>query len=55
MPNDILPEFRRQRQYVNSILAKNEIDRNDPYNRKLFKRTTRGVYQLNPDLEIIVG
>ena len=55
MPNDILPEFRRQRQYVNSILAKNEIDRNDPYNRKLFKRTTRGVYQLNPNLEIIVG
>jgi hypothetical protein len=55
MPNEILPEFRRQRQYINSILAKNEINRNDPYNRKLFKRTARGVYQLNPDLEIIIG
>ncbi|MDZ7900134.1 MAG: hypothetical protein U5N85_19190 [Arcicella sp.] len=55
MPNEILPQFRRQRQYINSILAKNEIDRNDPYNRKLFKRTTRGVYQLNPELEIIIN
>lgn len=46
MPDDILPPYRRKRQYVNSILAKNEIDRDDKYNRKLFKRISRGCYNL---------
>lgn len=54
-PVSILPEYRQKRQYVNSILSKNEIDRDDPYNKKLFLRLARGVYVLNPDLEISVG
>jgi len=54
-PVSILPEFRQKRHYMNSILSKNEIDRDDPYNRKLFLRIGRGVYVLNPDLEVSVG
>lgn len=54
-PDSILPEFRKKRQYLNSILAKNEIDRADPYNKKLFLRLARGVYVLNPELEVWVG
>jgi len=53
MPESILPEYRRKRQYVNSILAKNEINRNDPYNRLLFKRIYRGIYKLQEDLKLI--
>lgn len=54
-PDTILPAFRKKRQYLNSILSKNEIDRDDPYNKKLFLRVARGVYVLNPDLEILIA
>jgi len=50
MPDEILPLYRRQRSYVNSVLAGHEIDSNHPYNKKLFKRTSRGYYILNPSL-----
>lgn len=53
MPDNILPPYRRKRQYVNSILAKNEVNRDDVYNKKLFKRKSRGCYNLNPDLVLI--
>ncbi len=53
-PNAILPDFRKKRQYLNAILSKNEIDRSDLYNKKLFLRIARGVYVLNPELEIWV-
>lgn len=53
-PDSILPEFRKKRQYLNSILSKNEVDREGLYNKKLFLRITRGKYVLNPDLEIMV-
>ena len=51
----IVKEYRQKRQYNNSILAKNEIERDDPYNKKLFLRIGHGVYILNPDLEIAIG
>ncbi len=51
----ILPEFRRKRQYISSMLSKNEMDRADPYNRQLFQRIERGIYIINPNLEINVG
>lgn len=53
MPESILPAYRRKRQYVNSILAKNEVDRDDKYNRKLFKRVGRGTYNLLDSLEVV--
>lgn len=52
MPSNILPDYRRKRQYINSILAKNEIDRADPYNKKLFIRVSRGCYNIHPDVEL---
>ena len=54
-PDTILPAYRKKRQYLNSILSKNEIERDDPYNKKLFLRIYRGVYVLNPELEILVA
>ena len=51
-PDDVLLPRRKKRAYVSSILAKNEIDRNQRYNRKLFKRAKRGHYVFNPDLSI---
>lgn len=53
LPDDILPDYRRKRQYINSILANNEIDRDFVYNKKLFKRTGRGCYKVNPELKVI--
>lgn len=55
MPDAVLPPYRRKRQYVNSILAKNEINREDPYNRKLFRRRSRGLYALDDNLQIVRG
>ena len=50
MPEEILPEYRRQRQYVNSVLSLHETDSKSPYNKKLFKRVERGSYIVNPNL-----
>ncbi|MEL6943786.1 MAG: hypothetical protein AAFO82_14070, partial [Bacteroidota bacterium] len=55
MPESILPEYRRKRQYVNSILSKNEVNREDRYNRKLFIRRSRGCYDILPKAEISWG
>lgn len=54
IPNRILPERRKKRAYLSSILSKNEINRNDPYNRKLFYRVQRGFYLFNPELALKV-
>lgn len=50
MPDEILPEYRRQRSYVNSVLASHEVDKDYPYNKRLFKRVSRGSYVLNASL-----
>jgi hypothetical protein len=52
IPNSILPERRKQRAYLSSILAKNEAEKEDIYNRKLFYRVMRGAYIINPKLMI---
>lgn len=51
-PDHLIPPHRRQRTYLSALLAKNEVDRDDPYNRKLFVRVRRGYYILNPVLEV---
>lgn len=53
LPEGILPDYRRKRQYINSILANNEVSRDFVYNKKLFKRTGRGWYKVNPELKVI--
>src|SRR5690606_32611636 len=54
IPYGILPERRKQRAYLSSILSKNEINKDDKYNRKLFYRVMRGIYVFNPDLALKV-
>jgi len=50
IPDEILPLYRKQRSYVNSILAAHEVDSNNPYNKRLFKRAKRGSYIVNATL-----
>lgn len=51
-PNKVLLDRRKKREYISSILSKNEMNRVGPYNRKLFLRVERGYYLLNPKLEV---
>lgn len=52
LPDSVLPERRKRQSYISSILSGNEVDRDSPYNRKLFKRIRRGHYIINPLLKI---
>lgn len=54
LPNAILPDRRKQRSYLSSILSKNEIGKPDKYNRKLFFRVAHGAYLFNPRLALKV-
>ena len=51
-PEKILPARRKKRAYISSILSKNEKSKEGRYNRKLFYRTKRGHYIINPGLSI---
>ncbi|MDP1667060.1 MAG: hypothetical protein Q8L79_18300 [Methylobacter sp.] len=54
IPGSILPERRKQRAYLSSILSKNEIGKDDKHNRKLFYRVRHGAYIFNPRLALKV-
>lgn len=54
IPYCVLPERRKQRAYLSSILSKNEINKDDRYNRKLFYRVMRGTYVFNPGMALKV-
>ena len=54
-PDHVIPPWRKHRQYITAVLARNEIFRQDPYNRKLFLRVHRGYYILNPRMEVEVN
>ncbi len=51
-PEHVVPARRKRRAYLSSILSKNEVNRQGPYNRLLFTRVRYGRYILNPLLEI---
>lgn len=53
-PDSVLPERRKKRAYISSILSKNEVNRVGPYNRKLFRRLKQGHYIINPKLSVWV-
>ena len=55
VPSTVLPERRKRRGYISSILSNNEINRDYQYNRYLFIRTIRGHYIFNPELEVRDG
>jgi hypothetical protein len=52
--NPLVPSRRKHRAYISSILAKNEVHRDDKYNRKLFRRLKHGHYIINPQLAVWV-
>jgi len=53
-PEAVVPERRKKRAYISSILSKNEVERDDKYNRKLFRRIKLGHYIINPQLGVWV-
>ena len=53
-PDEVVPARRKKRAYISSILAKNEVGRDDPYNRLLFYRVKHGHYIINPKLSVWV-
>ena len=55
LPDSVLAPRRKRRQYISSVLAKNEINREDRYNRRLFVRVRRGHYVVNPRLRLRDG
>lgn len=54
LPPTVLPAYRRRREYLSSLLAKNEVGSTNPYGRRLFHRVRRGAYVLCPALEFEV-
>lgn len=52
LPSAVLGEERRKRSYLSGVLARNEVDRDYAYNRRLFKRRALGWYQFNPALSV---
>lgn len=52
LSDSIIPDYRKKRAYISALLSKNEIDSNNPYCKKLFRRKRTGHYILNPKLAI---
>lgn len=52
LPDGIIAEHRKKRQYISGLLSKNETDSTNPYSRRLFRRKKRGAYILNPTIQI---
>jgi len=55
LTESVIPDYRRKRPYISSILGKNEFNGNDKYNKKLFFRVQQGHYVPNPLMEVQVG
>jgi hypothetical protein len=54
LPPATLADYRRRREYLSSVLGKDEISSTNPYSRRLFWRVRRGAYALCPALEVEV-
>ncbi len=52
LPDSVIVDYRKRRQYISGLLSKNETDSTNPYSRKLFRRKGRGYYILNPSIQI---
>jgi hypothetical protein len=52
MPADVVAPERRKRAFISGLLARNEVDRDYAYNRRLFKRMITGRYQISPQLAL---
>ncbi len=54
LPPGTLAAYRRRREYLSSVLSKNEVGSTNSYGRRLFQRVRRGAYALCPALEVEV-
>ena len=52
LPAAIVGHDRRKRPYLSGVLARNEVNRDCAYNRRLFKRRALGFYQFNSALSV---
>lgn len=52
LPDSVVPDYRKKRAYISSLLSKNELGSANPYGKKLFVRKRTGNYILNPKLAI---
>ncbi len=52
---NVLPERRKQRAYISSVLSKNEMHRDGLGNRRLFYRVKRGYYLFNPQMKLKIA
>jgi hypothetical protein len=55
LPPKVLRPERNRREHLSQVLARNEVDRDYAYNRRLFVRVVRGWYQFNPALAVRRG
>lgn len=52
LPEEILPDYRKNRSYISAVLATNEVSQSDKSFCKLvFRRVQRGWYVINPDIK----
>ncbi len=54
-PENVVPAYRKRRGYLSGVLARNEVARDYPYNRRIFVRLRQGFYALNPRLSLRAG
>lgn len=52
LPDAVVAPERKKRTYLTGVLARNELDRDYAYNRRLFLRVSNGKYQFNPSLSL---
>ncbi len=52
LPRRVLRTERNKRQHLSGVLARNEVNRDYAYNRRLFTRLAHGWYQFNPALAV---
>jgi hypothetical protein len=52
LPANVLRPERNRRSYLSGLLARNEVDRDYAWNRRLFRRLEHGWYQLDPALSV---
>ncbi|MGQ0544491.1 MAG: ankyrin repeat domain-containing protein, partial [Betaproteobacteria bacterium] len=52
LPANVVPAWRKRREHLSGVLARNEVERDYAYNRALFRRVAQGWYQFNPRLAV---
>jgi hypothetical protein len=53
-PEPVIPERRKNREYLTSVFSRNEVGREEPRARRIFLRIMRGLYIPNPAMDVAV-